>query len=64
MGNRYLKKKVNSNTHVRVNMEYTIYNQYRETEYRARICKRLRSTGIDSKESIPPAYALCSLEGL
>ncbi len=25
-------------------------------KYRARICKRLRSPGIDSKESIPPAY--------
>ncbi len=24
--------------------------------HRARICKRLRSPGIDSKESIPPAY--------
>jgi hypothetical protein len=24
--------------------------------YRARICKRLRSPGIDSKKSIPPAY--------
>ena len=24
--------------------------------YRARICKRVRSLGIDSKESIPPAY--------
>ncbi len=24
--------------------------------YRARICKRLRSPGIDFKESIPPAY--------
>jgi len=28
----------------------------RYTLYRARICKRLRSPGIDSKESIPPAY--------
>ncbi len=26
------------------------------TLYRARICTRLRSPGIDSKESIPPAY--------
>jgi hypothetical protein len=25
-------------------------------QHRARICKRLRSLGIDSKESIPPAY--------
>jgi hypothetical protein len=25
-------------------------------ETRARICKHLRSAGIDSKESIPPAY--------
>jgi hypothetical protein len=25
-------------------------------KHRARICKRLRSLGIDSKESIPPAY--------
>jgi hypothetical protein len=24
--------------------------------FRAQICKRLRSPGIDSKESIPPAY--------
>jgi hypothetical protein len=24
--------------------------------YRARICKRLRSPGINSKKSIPPAY--------
>ncbi len=24
--------------------------------YRARICKRLRSPGIDSKELFPPAY--------
>jgi hypothetical protein len=27
-----------------------------EKKPRARICKRLRSPGIDSKESIPPAY--------
>jgi hypothetical protein len=27
---------------------------------KARICKRLRSPGIDSKESIPPAYVGCS----
>jgi hypothetical protein len=27
--------------------------------YRARICKRLRRPGIDSKESIPPAYVAC-----
>jgi hypothetical protein len=26
---------------------------------RARICKRFRSPGIDSKESIPPAYVAC-----
>jgi hypothetical protein len=26
----------------------------------ARICKRLRSPGIDSKESIPPAYVACA----
>ncbi len=25
-------------------------------EYRARICKRLRRPGIDSEDSIPPAY--------
>jgi hypothetical protein len=25
-------------------------------DYRARICKHLMSPGIDSKESIPPAY--------
>ncbi len=25
-------------------------------DVRARICKRIRSTGIDSKESIPPTY--------
>jgi hypothetical protein len=29
--------------------------------YKAQICKRLRSIGIDSKESIPPG--LCSLAG-
>jgi hypothetical protein len=29
---------------------------YSYTEYRARICKRLRSPKIDSKESIPPSY--------
>ncbi len=27
---------------------------------RARICKHLRSPGIDSKESIPPAYVACA----
>ncbi len=27
---------------------------------RVRICKRLWSPGIDSKESIPPAYVACS----
>jgi hypothetical protein len=27
-----------------------------ETVSRARICRRLRSPGIDSKESVPPAY--------
>jgi hypothetical protein len=27
--------------------------------YRARISKRLRILGIDSKESIPPAYVAC-----
>jgi hypothetical protein len=26
---------------------------------RDRICKRLRSPGIDSNESIPPAYVAC-----
>jgi hypothetical protein len=26
---------------------------------RVRICKRLRSPGIDSSESIPPAYVAC-----
>ncbi len=26
--------------------------------YRARICKRLSSPGIDSEDSIPPAYSL------
>jgi hypothetical protein len=31
-------------------------------KYRARICKRLRSPAIDSKESIPKAY-ICSLAG-
>ncbi len=31
--------------------------------YRARICKQLRSTGIDSKESIPPGYVACRAGG-
>jgi hypothetical protein len=29
------------------------------TQSRARICKRLRSIGIDSKESLPQAYVDC-----
>ncbi len=29
--------------------------------YRARICKLLRSQGINSKESIPPAYVACRI---
>ncbi len=31
---------------------------YFKITFRARICKRLRSPGIDSKESIPPAYVV------
>jgi hypothetical protein len=31
---------------------------------RARICKRLRSTGIDSLEWTPPAYVLCVHDSL
>ncbi len=30
-----------------------------QTLCRARICKRLRRPGIDSEESIPPAYVAC-----
>ncbi len=30
----------------------------RKAQLRARICKRLRSPGIDSKEMIPPAYRM------
>jgi hypothetical protein len=34
----------------------TVYVSTQEIANRARICKRLRSPGIDSKESIPPVF--------
>jgi hypothetical protein len=34
----------------------TFVRSYPEKRTRARICKRLRRPGIDSEDSIPPAY--------
>ncbi len=40
--------------------QITVMNKLFET--RGRICKRLRSPGIDPEESIPPAYVASVLE--
>jgi hypothetical protein len=41
------------------NCTQNIFHTNKTGPNRARIFKRLRSPGIDSKESIPPAYEAC-----
>ncbi len=35
------------------------YFPFKVSSLRARICKRLKNAGLDSKESIPPTYIAC-----